>query len=97
MRIYTELPCGCLVSEDGGGALIPCCYPEVGGEESELHKICMELYFEKHKSVEEIQNFVEEKGLWKRKKIGTNGTKSGKKTGKTRKSGKVWYCTPPHR
>lgn len=23
-RIYEELPCGCLVSEDGGGAFIPC-------------------------------------------------------------------------
>jgi len=24
-RIYTELPCGCLVSCDGGGGLIPVC------------------------------------------------------------------------
>ena len=54
-RIYEELPCGCLVSEDGGGALIPCCYPEIGQEESELHKKCMKLYFEEHKSVEEIK------------------------------------------
>ena len=56
MRIFEELPCGCLVSEDGGGALSPCCYPEVGQEESELHKKCMRLYFDEHKSVEEIKN-----------------------------------------
>jgi hypothetical protein len=24
MRIYEELECGCLVSEDGGGGLLPC-------------------------------------------------------------------------
>ncbi len=24
MRIYTELVCGCLISCDGGGGLIPC-------------------------------------------------------------------------
>ena len=45
MRIYNELPCGCLVSEGGGGALIPCCYPEIGQIETELHKKCMKLYF----------------------------------------------------
>ncbi len=45
MRIYTELPCGCLVSEDGGGGLIPCCYPEIGDEPSELHKKCMKDYY----------------------------------------------------
>jgi hypothetical protein len=47
MRIYTELPCGCLVSEDGGGGLIPCCYPEIGQKPSELHKQCMKDYFKK--------------------------------------------------
>ena len=58
MRIYEELPCGCLVSEDGGGALIPCCYPEVGQEETELHKQCMELYFEDKKTIQEIQEII---------------------------------------
>ena len=54
MRVYDELPCGCLVSEDGGGGLIPCCYPEVGQQEPEAHKKCMQLYFREQKSVEEI-------------------------------------------
>lgn len=58
MRIYEELPCGCLVSKDGGGALIPCCYPEIGQKESELHKLCMKLYFKENKSVEEIKEIV---------------------------------------
>jgi hypothetical protein len=61
VRIFEELLCGCLVSEDGGGALIPCCYPEVGQEESELHKRCMDLYYNQHKSVEEIKKIIEEK------------------------------------
>jgi len=58
MRIFDELPCGCLISEDGGGALSPCCYPEVGQEETELHKECMRLYFKEHKTVEEIQKLL---------------------------------------
>jgi hypothetical protein len=42
-RTYEALPCGCLVSEDSGGGLIPCCYePE---DVTEIHKKCMELYF----------------------------------------------------
>ena len=61
-RIFKELPCGCLISEDsdggGGGVLIPCCYPEIGQIESELHKKCMELYFKKHNSVEEIKKLL---------------------------------------
>jgi len=57
MRIYKQLPCGCFVSEDGGGCLIPCCYPEIE-EESEIHKLCMKLYFEDHKTVEEIERII---------------------------------------
>ena len=56
MRVFDELPCGCLVSMDGGGALSRCCCPEVGQEESEIHKECMRLYYREHKTVEEIQN-----------------------------------------
>ena len=44
-RTYRELPCGCLVSEDGGGGLIPCYYPEIGQRETDLHNICMDKYF----------------------------------------------------
>lgn len=58
MRIYQELPCGCLVSKDGGGGLIPCCYPEIGQKEPELHIKCMELYFRKHKTVQEIKELL---------------------------------------
>ena len=47
MRIYEKLACGCLVSEDGGGGLIPCCYPEVGDNPTELHKKCMTEYFKR--------------------------------------------------
>lgn len=32
-----ELKCGCLISADGGGGLLPCSYPEVSTEE-ELQK-----------------------------------------------------------
>lgn len=54
MRIFEELPCGCLVSTDGGGGLSPCCYPQIGQIETELHKKCMRLYFEEHKTVQQI-------------------------------------------
>lgn len=37
MRIYDrELECGCMISSDGGGGLIPCCYPGFGATEKEL-------------------------------------------------------------
>jgi len=59
-RVFEELPCGCLVSEfDGGGALIPCCYPEIGQEETPLHKECMRLYFKEYKTVREINNIIQ--------------------------------------
>ena len=58
MRVYKRLPCGCLISTDGGGGLIPCCYPEVGDKESKLHKRCMRLYFKEGKTVEEIWQIV---------------------------------------
>jgi len=54
MRRYEELPCGCLISEDGGGGLIPCSYPEIGQKVTKLHKKCMDLYFRQHKSVFDI-------------------------------------------
>ena len=42
-RFYKELLCGCMVSEDGGGGLIPCCYePE---DETQLHRLCLETYY----------------------------------------------------
>lgn len=58
MRIYKQLPCGCYVSEDGGGALIPCCYPEIGQKETKIHKLCMKLYFKECKTVEEIHAII---------------------------------------
>ncbi len=50
-RMYTvELECGCLVSEDGGGGLIPCQYEDVGDvKQNKLHKVSMELYEQKKK------------------------------------------------
>ena len=57
-RIYEELPCGCLVSEDGGGGLLPCCYPEAGQKETPLHKECMRLYFKENKTLKEIRNII---------------------------------------
>jgi hypothetical protein len=42
-REYEQLDCGCYVSEDGGGGLIPCCYEEK--DETPLHKKCMKEYF----------------------------------------------------
>lgn len=56
IRIYEQLPCGCYVSNDGGGGLIPCCYPQVGQIETELHKKCMKLYFEENKTAKEIED-----------------------------------------
>jgi len=60
MRIYEELPCGCLVSREDQ-AMIPCCYPEVGQRPSKLHLRCMELFFKEGKSVEEIKQIVKER------------------------------------
>jgi hypothetical protein len=37
-RIYTELPCGCYVSEDGGGGLIPCDASGMYDEEPTTHE-----------------------------------------------------------
>ena len=31
-----HLDCGCLVSLDGGGGVIPCCYPGYGATEKEV-------------------------------------------------------------
>ena len=64
MRRYEELPCGCLISEDGGGGLIPCSYPEIGQKITKLHKKCMDLYFRQHKSVFDIWEIIIKEG-WK--------------------------------
>ena len=41
MRIYTKLECGCLISCDGGGGLIPCTYDEVNPncKQEAVHKL----------------------------------------------------------
>ena len=49
-RIYSrELKCGCLISSDGGGGCMPCCYPgydlyDSQEEEDELVKKCEEAW-----------------------------------------------------
>lgn len=48
-RIYDrQLECGCLISSDGGGAIIPCCYLGYGlyseEEEKELERKCNEAW-----------------------------------------------------
>lgn len=53
MREYEELSCGCLVSEDGGGGMIPCCYEEKDG--TELHTLCNEAYFKYGFTASEIR------------------------------------------
>jgi len=62
-RVYEELPCGCLVSNDGGGGLIYCNigYAEYMGDleqyklkEIELHRECMRLYFEEGYTVQQV-------------------------------------------
>ena len=63
MRRYEELPCGCLISEDEGGGLIPCCYPEIGQKITKLHKKCMDLYFRQHKSVFEIWRIINKENM----------------------------------
>lgn len=38
-RIYDrELKCGCLISTDKGGGLIPCCYPGYGATKEDIKK-----------------------------------------------------------
>ena len=57
MRIYEELPCGCLVSEDGGGGYCPCgiYYMDyVPPEESKLHDQSTKMYFDDKLPIEEI-------------------------------------------
>ena len=52
-RIFEELPCGCLVSDDGGGGLMEC----FNTKGKEIHEKCMKLYRE-GKSVSEIWKIV---------------------------------------
>lgn len=41
-RYYKQLECGCLVSCDGGGGLIPCCYGKINPD-------CkVQEYFDEH-------------------------------------------------
>ena len=38
-RIYNRtLKCGCMISSDGGGGCMPCCYPGYGATEDEIIK-----------------------------------------------------------
>jgi len=38
-RIYDiKLECGCLVSLDGGGGVMPCCYPGYGSSKKDTDK-----------------------------------------------------------
>lgn len=53
-RILYELPCGCYVGEEG---IMPCCYePE---DETDLHKRCMELYYNKNCTAREVCEIIE--------------------------------------
>lgn len=63
-RIFEELPCGCLVSKDGGGAYNPCgvYYSfEMGynvenfsQKQIDLHRESTHMYFSEKKTVEQI-------------------------------------------
>lgn len=45
MRIYDrKLKCGCIVSSDGGGGLIPCCYPGYPGTTEEDAEKCAKIW-----------------------------------------------------
>ena len=38
-RYYDRtLECGCMISTDGGGGLIPCCYPGYGATDEDIEK-----------------------------------------------------------
>jgi len=53
-RILEELPCGCLIGEEG---IIPCCYdPE---DKTDLHKRCIQLYFREYHTVKEVCEIIE--------------------------------------
>jgi len=52
-----ELKCGCLISSDGGGGVIPCSYPEVSTED-ELQK-CDDAWKEWQKT-EDYDKFKQE-------------------------------------
>jgi len=44
-RMYDrELECGCLISADGGGAVVPCSYPEVSTDKE--HEKCAKAWAE---------------------------------------------------
>ena len=53
-RILKELPCGCLVGDQG---LMPCSYEEE--DMTDLHKRCMQLFYKENKSVEEVKEIIE--------------------------------------
>lgn len=53
-RILEELPCGCLVGDEG---LMPCCYEEE--DATDLYKRCMQLFYKEGKTVEEIKAIIE--------------------------------------
>ena len=55
-RIYDiKLECGCLISLDGGGGLIPCCYPGYGATDEEIKK-CNDAWDKYKKSPEYIEH-----------------------------------------
>lgn len=53
-RILEELPCGCLVGDEG---MMPCSYEEE--DMTDLHKRCMHLFYRENKSVEEVREIIE--------------------------------------
>ena len=58
-RYYTiELECGCLISLDGGGGLIPCCYPGYGATKEQIEKC--ERAWEKYRNSEEYEEHQRE-------------------------------------
>ena len=52
-RVLEELPCGCLVGDEG---LMPCSYEEE--DMTDLHKRCMQLFYKEGKTVEEINEII---------------------------------------
>lgn len=51
-RYYDRiLKCGCMISTDGGGGLLPCCYPGYGATEEDIKK-CNEAWAEWKKTAD---------------------------------------------
>ena len=61
------LDCGCMISLDGGGGLIPCCYPEVNNKEDKKQMVKCTKAWNKYRKSKAYK--IHEKEIQRRMRI----------------------------